>query len=220
MLSFPCPDCSHLLPWRVRFLSEFLVLLEPVALWLRKPWVEAHACLARCLWSQKTLRWALEIFLIPRANWLEVRSWPRGKESSWFSGPGTTCVQLVDPGTYHKSRKPGSLALFRMSQGFLACYYLPAGDPGTLPLNPLHVVDGSASELRLMSETLHHLSGRSWEELFLFWFGFEFLRHHLLNPDRPLSSLDWPLADCSSGVHLPVAGITGVAYPTQPCWLA
>lgn len=68
-------------------------------------------------------------------------------------------MQLVDPGTYHKSQKPRSLAIFRMSQGFVACYYLPEGDPGTLPLNPLHVVDGSASELRLMNENLlHHLT--------------------------------------------------------------
>lgn len=68
-------------------------------------------------------------------------------------------VQLVDPGTDHKSRKPRSLAVFRMTQGFVGCYYLPAGDPGTLLLNPLHVVDGSASELRLKSENLpHHLT--------------------------------------------------------------
>lgn len=64
------------------------------------------------------------------------------------SGPGN-----------HKCRKPRSLAVFRMSQGFVGCYYLPVGDPGTLPLNPVHVVDGSASELRLKSENLpHHLT--------------------------------------------------------------
>lgn len=75
----------------------------------------------------------------------------------------------------------------------MACYYLSEGDPGTLPLNPLHVVDGSASELRLMSENLlHHLT--VWKALrgagFCFDLVLGFLKQYLLNPDRPLSSLD------------------------------